>query len=668
MSKITPTERLISLVMLLVSTKRGHSKSEIFERVEPYRDAASAAAREKMFDRDKAVLRNVGIPLTLRENDSWTDSTEAVYVIDQAAFTLEELAFTQQEAAALAAVRDFWGEGDFSQAAKRALGRLDTAAAHQVLSEGPAGNSFQFTDALTDEASFAEIAEAIHRQSRIAFSYRTADGRDAERIISPWALIQQGGGWYVTGHDHEREQRRNFKLTRIQRNRDNETSVREVDGEYRSATQTLAELAQGMSPAHRYPQITLIAEPGDVELLRSRLYGEEFRVQENRFIVENPHSRTLWRIFNDPDVPVRFSPPDHPLLDYFATRLRQLLAAQNEAIASYANHTAELSPVKVSRQRLSAADEMRLIFDIISYTVANDGATHQELQQRFGLTPKALRKQLERLPLYGLPQGGPDELFELNDDGESISLSQVDEVAKPLSLAPVEAIATMLGLQNLAKLRADIAPAAMGAYEKIRAALAARSYDSLTDFIWWDESSLSASASQLSLINRAIDDRGALQIRYGSDEQPRLISPVQLRQFLADIYMLAWCHRANAPRVFKLSRCHTLLPAQAPAISVQQRQETVSQDIFAAPPNSKHLTLFADYQIADHLPAMHPTHTLDLGHGDQLLRVPRVNDEFLIQSVMTYAPTLLVVEPADLVLKVKERIGNRLELVTDERA
>ncbi len=668
MSKITPTERLISLVMLLVSSKRGHSKAEIFARVEPYRDASSAAAREKMFDRDKAVLRNVGIPLSLRENDSWGESPEAVYVIDQDAFTLEELAFTQQEAAALAAVRDFWGDGDFSQAARRALGRLDTAAAHQVLSEGPAGNTFQFTDALTDEASFAEIVEAIHRRSRIAFSYRTADGRDAERTISPWALIQQCGGWYVTGHDHQRDGRRNFKLTRIQRNRDNETSVREVDGDYRGTDSSLAELAEGMAPAHRYPQITLIAEPGDVELLRSRLYGEEFTVDQNRFTVANPHSRTLWSIFNDPDVPVRFSPSDHPLLDYFATRLRELMAAQDEAIANYGNHTSELSPVKSSRQRLSAADEMRLIFDIISYTVANDGATHQELQQRFGLTPKALQKQLARLPLYGLPQGGPDELFELNDDGESITVSQVDEVAKPLSLAPVEAVATMLGLQNLAKLREDIAPAAMGAYEKIRSALSARSYDSLTEFIWWDESSVSAVANQLGLINKAIDGRGALAIRYRSDAEPRTISPVQIRQFLADIYVLAWCHRANAPRVFKLSRCHSVTPAAAEALTEAQRRDVVGQDIFAAPPNSKHLTVFADYQIADQLPAMHPTHTLDLGHGDQLLRVPRVNDEFLIQSVMTYAPMLLVVEPADLVLKVKERILDRLELVTDERA
>ena len=668
MSKISPTERLISLVMLLVSTQRGYSKSEIFERVEPYRNASSPVAREKMFDRDKAVLRNVGIPLSLREHDSWGDRPEAVYFIDQAAFTLAELAFTSQEAAALAAVRDFWGEGDFSQAAKRALGRLDTAAAHQVLSEGPAGNSFQFTDALTDEASFAEITEAIHGQRRISFSYRTADGRDAERTISPWALIQQDGGWYITGHDHDRNQRRNFKLTRIQRNRDNETSVREVEGDYVGTEHTLDELAAGVAPTHRYPQITLIVEPAALDMLVSRLYGEEFTVTGDRIIVANPNSRTMWRIFNDPDVPVRFSPADHPLLDYFANRLGQLLDAQNEVIAQYGNHTAELSPMKNSRQRLSAADEMRLIFDIISYTVTNDGATHQELQQRFGLTPKALQKQLARLPLYGLPQGGPDELFELNDDGQSISVSQVDEVAKPLSLAPVEAVATMLGLQNLAKLREDIAPAAMGAYEKIRNALAARSYDSLTEFIWWDESSVSAAASQLSLINQTIDQSGALEINYGKDEQPRVITPVQIRQFLADFYVLAYCHRVQAPRVFKLSRCHALARSTAAKLTAKQRQSAVDQDIFAAPPNSRHLTVFADYQIADHMPAMHPTHTLDLGHGDQLLRVPRVNDESLIQSVMTYAPMLLVVEPADLVLKVKERIRNRLELVTDERA
>ncbi|MFC0581010.1 helix-turn-helix transcriptional regulator [Micrococcoides hystricis] len=668
MAKIPTTERLISLVVLLVETRKGLTKAQIFEKIETYRDANSPDAREKMFDRDKAVLRSVGIPLQLQENEAFGGGVESRYVIDQASFTLEELSFTQEEAAALAAVRDFWGGGDFSDAAKRALGRLDTAASQQVLTDQVAGTTFQFTDALTDEASFAEITEAISQRRSISFNYRAADGSAAERTIAPWALIQRSGAWYVTGHDHDRGERRNFKLTRILRNADHETSVREVDREYVGTEIPLAELAAGVAPVQRYPDITLFTPAAEQDHVLGRLFGEDVEPQGGKIVIHNPDEAVLWNLLTDHDLQIRFAPADHPVLDAFTERLQRLLTAQEDAVAKYTPHVDELTPLKAQRQRLSAADEMRLIFDIIAYTVANDGATHAELQQRFGLTPKALRTRLEKLPLYGLPQGGPDELFELNDDGQAISVSQVDAVAKPLSLAPVEAISTLLGLQSLAKLRRDIAPAAMGAYEKIRQALAARSLDRLAEFIWWDHSGVSAAASQLEAINQAIDTGRKIRLNYRTDTAGREVTPVQVRQFLADVYLLGWCHRADAPRVFKLSRCHRLELSDHGTLTDHQHQAVVEQDIFAAPAGSEQLTLFADYQIADHMPAMNPTHELALGEGDQLLRVPRVSDDFLTQSVLANAPKMLIIEPADLVAKVKQQINDRLELITDERA
>ncbi len=46
------TERLLTLVILLLSSKRGFSKEVLFEEIELYREAPTPAAREKLFDRD----------------------------------------------------------------------------------------------------------------------------------------------------------------------------------------------------------------------------------------------------------------------------------------------------------------------------------------------------------------------------------------------------------------------------------------------------------------------------------------------------------------------------------------------------------------------------------------------------------------------------------------
>ena len=51
------TERLLTLVIMLLSSRRGFTKEELFEEIDLYREATSAAAREKLFDRDKAALR-----------------------------------------------------------------------------------------------------------------------------------------------------------------------------------------------------------------------------------------------------------------------------------------------------------------------------------------------------------------------------------------------------------------------------------------------------------------------------------------------------------------------------------------------------------------------------------------------------------------------------------
>ena len=61
------TERLINLTLALLSSKRYLTKSEIFKNVAGY--SGSAETMERMFERDKDDLRNLGVRIEVRALD-----------------------------------------------------------------------------------------------------------------------------------------------------------------------------------------------------------------------------------------------------------------------------------------------------------------------------------------------------------------------------------------------------------------------------------------------------------------------------------------------------------------------------------------------------------------------------------------------------------------------
>ena len=55
------SERLVNLTIALLATGRWITKSEIYENIEGY--AGEPDAKERMFERDKEELRNLGIDI-----------------------------------------------------------------------------------------------------------------------------------------------------------------------------------------------------------------------------------------------------------------------------------------------------------------------------------------------------------------------------------------------------------------------------------------------------------------------------------------------------------------------------------------------------------------------------------------------------------------------------
>ena len=120
------TERLLNLVICLLAARRYVSKEQIRSVVPQYNDSGSVEAFERMFERDKDDLREMGIPLETGSNDILFDD-EIGYRIPRDAYALPEVSFDSQELAVLGLAARAWQQATLADAAARAVQKLEAA-------------------------------------------------------------------------------------------------------------------------------------------------------------------------------------------------------------------------------------------------------------------------------------------------------------------------------------------------------------------------------------------------------------------------------------------------------------------------------------------------------------------------------------------------------------
>lgn len=60
------------------------------------------------------------------------------------------------------------------------------------------------------------LAAAAHQHRRVRIAYTSWRNEHRERDLDPYGLVVHGGRWYVSGHDHHRDEVRTFRLDRIE--------------------------------------------------------------------------------------------------------------------------------------------------------------------------------------------------------------------------------------------------------------------------------------------------------------------------------------------------------------------------------------------------------------------------------------------------------------------
>ncbi|MGH3518682.1 MAG: helix-turn-helix transcriptional regulator [Haloechinothrix sp.] len=202
-------ERLVNLVLALLSTRQYLPAERIRGIVPGYADAPSDDAFFRMFERDKVELRELGIPMEVGRNSAF-DSVDG-YRIARRDYELGDIELAPDEAAAVGLAVRLWDSPEFTGQAQGALVKLRAAGV-----EVDQSSSAPVQPRVRTEPAFAPLVAAVQSGQVVQFSYRRSGSPERmTRTVEPWGVVSWRGRWYVVGHDRDRAAQRCFRLSRV---------------------------------------------------------------------------------------------------------------------------------------------------------------------------------------------------------------------------------------------------------------------------------------------------------------------------------------------------------------------------------------------------------------------------------------------------------------------
>lgn len=194
-----PAERMLNLVALLSESSSPLTLEQIADRMAgQYSDKEEG--RRTAFERDKKVLRTLGIPITMQTLGG-DDAGKTAYSIDRSEYKLIDFQLTPdelsalQEAAAVVQMGTTWG--------KRAVQWLGG----EVVTE-PVGTVAR-VEASSQVLPALWKAVAEHRETQFAY-------HGTLRSVQPYGLVSRNGFWYLICFDAHRADQVVYRVDRIE--------------------------------------------------------------------------------------------------------------------------------------------------------------------------------------------------------------------------------------------------------------------------------------------------------------------------------------------------------------------------------------------------------------------------------------------------------------------
>ena len=202
------SERLVNLTIALLATKRWVTKSQIFTSVDGYE--GEPEAMERMFERDKDDLRNLGITIEVGSFDPLFED-EVGYRIRPESYQADIDSITPRELSLISLATQAWQGAVLNSSALSALVKLKSLGIDSDFDSIPA----MAPVAHISDSNFASIIDAIAERRVISFTYLNVDMESESRAIEAYGAGTKGGYWYVAGRDLDKKALRLFRLDRV---------------------------------------------------------------------------------------------------------------------------------------------------------------------------------------------------------------------------------------------------------------------------------------------------------------------------------------------------------------------------------------------------------------------------------------------------------------------
>ncbi|HJW00373.1 MAG TPA: WYL domain-containing protein [Arthrobacter sp.] len=639
------TERLLNLLIALLNTRYGLPRSELRETV--YRDVAgNDVSFGRMFERDKADLRNFGFDVETVTDLGWSEDDPATtrYRIGMESNRLPDVELSPGEWTVIFLASQLWERAALGTAAANALRKLQ-ASSRLTDVELPVGVQPRIKPA---GQAFDDLVAAMHAQHPVTFSYLAGStGKEEQRTVEPWGLGSRFGQWYLAGYDRTRRAPRHFRLSRLT------SAVTVLDRE----TYAPPKEFNIREELDRLPELPLrIAE---VDVRAGRLLGLRRRAlpgTDGQW--EGPDSGfdRLGVQYRDVEGLAEELASYGP--DAIAVAPGELVTAVQRRLRAAADFCASPVPAVVfpaqpragTVRKRTSEDQLKRMLQLVPFLVHNQGLHIQEVAERFGVTRKELEEDLQILICSGLPEGYPDDLLDIQWEDDHVYITQDLDLKRPVRFTVEEACALLTGLETLNGLP-EIAEG--GALESVTLKLmAAAGEEGLRAGSLAGPAVGPADSATLDLVRQAIAAGSQLHLVYLSPQRDRVserdVDPLRLYSLDNTWYFEAYCHSAHGLRNFRLDRVQELKPNGNPASAAQQRTEGFPAKLFTANDDDTTVTVQLTRQGAGLADDYYAERTAALPDGGLLAEIRFGNTAWLPMFVAQHGGAVRILEPREL--------------------
>jgi proteasome accessory factor C len=318
-----------------------------------------------------------------------------------------------------------------------------------------------------------------------------------------------------------------------------------------------------------------------------------------------------------------------------------------------------------------AGDHLPRLLALVPWLLSHPGSRAADVAREFGVTERQLRSDIDLLWVCGLPGYGPGDLMDVVWEGDRVTLSNADTIARPLRLTSTEALALVASLRALSgvpgivdtgsvdRALAKLEAAAGGAVAADRVLAATPpSNDPGTD------PEVTAAVTGAVARSRRIHLRYWVPARDEATE--RDVDPITLFAIDGAAYLVGWCRGVEDLRTFRLDRVLGVevldLAADVPA---EARQRGLDAGLFTPDPGDRLITLSLDPAarwVADY----HPVEEVqERGDGGLIVRLRARDDDWVQRLALGLAGAGRVLEPAGLAESVRSAAAATLALYDD---